>query len=235
MLILLPPSETKAEGGDGPPLELAALGFPELTKVRARLTAALVRLASNRKASRAALGLSARQDAEIARNAALASSPTMPAHSRYTGVLYDALDAPSLAPEARGSLLICSALFGLLRADDAIPAYRLSGSSVLPRIGGLPPLWRVPLTRALTACGPLVDLRSGDYVRLAPLPGAITVRVVGRDGTVVSHHNKLTKGLLARALAGSGAGTLSDVLEVATRAGLAPSKTGERSFDVTVS
>ena len=235
MLILLPPSETKAEGGDGLPLELAALGFPELTKVRARLTTALVRLARNRKASRAALGLSPRQDAEIARNAALASSPTMSAHARYTGVLYDALEAPSLTPEARGSLLICSALFGLLRADDAIPAYRLSGSSVLPRVGGLAPLWRGPLTRALTACGPLVDLRSGDYVRLAPLPHAITVRVVGRDGSVVSHHNKVTKGLLARALAGSGAATVSDVLDVAARAGIAAGQTSERGVIVTVS
>ena len=52
MLILLPPSETKASGGEGPPLDLAELGFPELTKTRARLTAALIRLSRNRKASR---------------------------------------------------------------------------------------------------------------------------------------------------------------------------------------
>ena len=46
--------------------------------------------------SRAALGLSPNQDAEIARNAALWTAPTMPALHRYTGVLYDALDVRSL-------------------------------------------------------------------------------------------------------------------------------------------
>ncbi|MDT7642462.1 MAG: hypothetical protein QOC83_6750, partial [Pseudonocardiales bacterium] len=30
MLILLPPSETKSDGGDGPPLELDQLSFAEL-------------------------------------------------------------------------------------------------------------------------------------------------------------------------------------------------------------
>jgi uncharacterized protein len=233
MLILLPPSETKAEGGEGPPLDLAALGFPELTKTRARLTAALIRLSGNRKASRAALGLSPRQGAEIARNAELASSPTMAAHARYTGVLYDALDAPALSADARRSLLIASALYGVLRADDPIPAYRLSGASTLPRIGGLGRIWRPTLTRTLAACGPILDLRSGDYARLAPLPDALVARIVARDGSVVSHHNKVAKGLLARAVASSGAETLADVLEAASAAGLEAARTGERSLDVT--
>ena len=233
MLILLPPSETKAHGGEGPPLDLTALGFAELTKTRTRLTAALIRLARNRKASRLALGLSPRQDAEITRNAELASSPTMPAYARYTGVLYDALDAPTLPAQARGSLLIASALFGVLRADDPIPAYRLSGGSTLPRIGRLGTLWRPTLTRTLTACGPIVDLRSGDYVKLAPLPEAFTARVVSRDGSVVSHHNKATKGLVARALASSGAETFSEVLRAAAAAGFDVAQTGERAFEVT--
>lgn len=235
MLILLPPSETKASGGEGPPLDLAELGFPELTKTRARITAALIRLSRNRKASRAALGLSPKQDAEIARNAELASSATMPAYARYTGVLYDELDAPTLTPEARGSLLIASALFGVLRANDPIPAYRLSGGSVLPGSRGLVALWRPGLTRELTTCGPILDLRSGDYVKLAPLQDAFTARIVSRDGGVVSHHNKLTKGRLARVLASSQADTLDQLLGAAAAAGLAVSETGETSFDVTVS
>ena len=37
MLVLLPPSETKAAGGDGGPLDLASLTAPELTPVRSRL------------------------------------------------------------------------------------------------------------------------------------------------------------------------------------------------------
>ena len=79
MLVLLPPSETKAEGGDGPPLDLAALTAPELTGVRTELVEGLVKLAADVPAARAALGLSPKQDDEIARNAALWTSPTLPA------------------------------------------------------------------------------------------------------------------------------------------------------------
>lgn len=92
MLVLLPPSETKAEGGAGAPLDLTALSFPELTAVRERLATALSELAADVPASLAALDLSARQADEVARNAALRQSPTMPALERYTGVLYDALE-----------------------------------------------------------------------------------------------------------------------------------------------
>ena len=76
MLVLLPPSETKAPGGDGPPLDLAALTAPELTPVRTELVENLVKLADDVPAARAALGLSPKQDDEIARNAALWTSPT---------------------------------------------------------------------------------------------------------------------------------------------------------------
>ena len=96
MLVLLPPSETKRAGGDGPPLTTAALSFPELEPLRKELVDELVELARDVAASRAALGLSPRQDDEIARNAALWTSPTAPALDRYTGVLYEALDVGSL-------------------------------------------------------------------------------------------------------------------------------------------
>ena len=69
MLVLLPPSETKAPGGDGAPLDLSALTAADaLTGVRTELVETLVKLADDVPASRAALGLSPAQDDEIARN-----------------------------------------------------------------------------------------------------------------------------------------------------------------------
>src|SRR4051812_19136515 len=88
VLVLLPPSETKAPGGDGAPLDLAALTAPELNPVRTEIAEALVKLADDLPGSRSALGLSPKQDDEIARNAALWTGPTLPALNRYTGVLY---------------------------------------------------------------------------------------------------------------------------------------------------
>jgi uncharacterized protein len=210
VLVLLPPSETKAPGGEGTPLDLAGLSAPELTPVRTELAEALVTLAGDVPAARAALGLSARQDDEIARNAVLLDSPTLPAVERYTGVLYDALDIRSLtrAQRARADrrLAVGSALFGLVRGTDRIPAYRLSAGSSLPGLPTLRALWRPALGPVLAAVDDLVvDLRSGSYAALAPVPGAVTVDVLSErpDGTraVVSHFNKAHKGRIARLLA----------------------------------
>lgn len=210
MLVLLPPSETKNPGGDGAPLELTALTAPELTPLRAGLVEVLVRLAADVPAARTALGLSPAQDDEIARNARLTSAPTLPAVQRYTGVLYDALDIASMtrAQRARADrrLAIGSALFGVVRAGDPIPAYRLSAGSALPGMPTLRTFWKPALAQVLAGIDDLVvDLRSGSYAALAPVPGAVTVRVVSEqsDGTraVVSHFNKAHKGRLARLLA----------------------------------
>ena len=62
MLVLLPPSETKRAGGDGPPLTIGALSFPELDPLRKELLDELVELAGDVPASRAARGLAVRRD-----------------------------------------------------------------------------------------------------------------------------------------------------------------------------
>ncbi len=210
MLVLLPPSETKAPGGDGAPVDLGALTTPQLTSVRTEIAEALVKLADDVPSSRAALGLSPRQDDEIERNARLWTSPTRPALERYTGVLYDALDVGSMTRAQRGRadrrLAVGSALFGLVRGHDQIPAYRLSAGSALPGLPTLRALWRPALSPVLADVDELVvDLRSGSYAALAPVPGAVTVDVVSErpDGSrsVVSHFNKAHKGRVARLLA----------------------------------
>ena len=86
--------------------------------------------------------------------------------------------------------------------------------------------------------GPVVDLRSGAYASFAAIPDAITVRVVteNKEGgrTVVSHFNKATKGLLARALVLSRAELrgVADVARVARRAGFKVERTGERGLQI---
>jgi hypothetical protein len=240
VLVLLPPSETKAVGGDGDRLDLDRLSFPDLNPVRRKLAEALVDLAADVPASRAALGLSERQDAEIERNAGLFDSPTMPALRRYTGVLYDALGYPGLtrAEQRRADrrLVVTSALFGVVRAADPIPAYRCSGGSVLPGAGSLRELWRPVLEPALRTDELVVDLRSGTYANLATLPDAVTVRVVSPAGTAVSHHNKAHKGRLARALALAPREPASvvGVQRIGRAAGLRVERAGARTLDLVV-
>ncbi|MEZ5211307.1 MULTISPECIES: peroxide stress protein YaaA [unclassified Gordonia (in: high G+C Gram-positive bacteria)] len=209
MLVILPPSETKSDGGSGAPLDLDRLWLPELNPVRRRIADALVELAADLDASQRALGLGKAQLAEVDRNADLFESPTRPAIERYTGVAYDALDYRGLTraskAKAADRLAIGSALFGVVRASDPIPAYRLSGGSKLPGFGTLASVWKPALSPALDAIDDFVlDLRSGAYLSLGPVRGAVTATVVTErpDGsrTVVSHFNKHYKGLIARDL-----------------------------------
>lgn len=207
--VILPPSETKCDGGSGGPLDFGLLCLPELSDVRRRVADAIVELAADLGASQRALGLGAAQLGEVDRNADLYLSPTRPAITRYTGVLYDALDYRGMTraskAKAADRLMIGSALFGVVAATDPIPAYRLSGGSKLPGFGTLAAAWRPVLSPALTGLDDfLVDLRSGAYLALGPAAGAVTANVVTEmpDGSrkVVSHFNKHYKGLIAREL-----------------------------------
>ena len=222
MLILLPPSEGKYTPSRGKPLDLGALSFPGLTAARRELLDALLTLCSG-DADKAAevLGLGATQSDEVRRNAALREAPTARADAVYTGVLYDALGFDSLSPDARRraarSLAVTSALFGLVRPADRIPAYRLAGGVSLPGIGPVAAHWRGvldPMVREAAGNGLVVDLRSTTYAAFwRPgsdlAPRVATVRVlqqVGEERKVVSHFNKATKGRLVRALLEDGAG-----------------------------
>ncbi|RZL72630.1 MAG: peroxide stress protein YaaA, partial [Rhodococcus sp. (in: high G+C Gram-positive bacteria)] len=150
----------------------------------------------------------------------------------YTGVLYDALGASTFTRAGRARadarLWIGSALFGAVRASDPIPSYRLSGGSSIPNFGTLRAHWKPRLSEALLteAEGIVVDLRSGTYQQLGPIPGAITATVLTEkpDGSrsVVSHFNKHHKGLLARALTLTTAEPkdVKAVARVASKAGL---------------
>jgi cytoplasmic iron level regulating protein YaaA (DUF328/UPF0246 family) len=251
VLILLPPSEGKTRPATGAPLDLEALSFGRLTPVRAQLLRTLVKLChGNPKRAMEVLGLGTTQADAIAINAVLSDEPTARADEIYTGVLFSELDLPSLDESSRKradeSLAIASALFGLLRPDDLIPAYRLSGNVTLPRLGTVAGRWRTPLPlvmREVTGDGLLVDLRSGTYTALGKPPAELasrtaTMRVLHEhNGTrkVVSHFNKATKGRIVRGLLEAGADprTVDELQSVLADLGWTIEREGQR-LDVVV-
>lgn len=207
MLVLLPPSEGKTAADDGgPPLALESLTAPGLTATRERVLDALVAV-SSRPDALEVLGVGSRLAPEVARNVVVRTAPAAPARCVYTGVLFEAagletLEGGALA-RAGEHVRIASALWGLVSPLDMIPAYRLSMDRDLPGVGPLARVWHGPLTAEL---GPVaaqqlvVDCRSTAYqAAWRPPSGAhawVTVRVV-RDGRVVSHAAKHTRGVLA--------------------------------------
>ena len=219
MLLLLPPSEGKAVGSRGAPLDLDGLSFPELAATRRRVIDALVE-ASARDDALEVLGAPKGAADRVAANVDLWTAPTLRAADLYTGVLYDALGLDSLDAAAKRRanrrLVVISALFGALHPKDRVPSYRLSMGVDLPGVGPLAAAWREPLDAVLPAAAGhrlIVDLRSSTYVA-AWRPGrdlaerTVQVHVV-RDGpggrTAVSHMAKHTRGLVARDLLASGA------------------------------
>jgi len=218
VLILLPPSETKRDGGDGPPLDLTQLAHPKLTATRRALVRRVAELARNPEEAMARLKLGPKLAFEVDRDRMLRKAPTMPAMDRYTGVLYEALDAPGLDAAARAfaaeHVRIHSALFGLIAAGDPIPAYRLSHDSRL-EAPSVKATWAGSLSKELAAHASelVLDLRSEAYVALGPVPVAVPesyyLRVVsvGDDGArrALNHFNKKGKGELVRAIVQHGA------------------------------
>ena len=219
MHILLPPSESKRSGG-GIVFAASTLAHAaHLRDVRRRVQDALIALSSDNESAVRALKLGVKNRDELLFNQALVDAEgaavAMPAIERYVGVLYDALDATDLDSEARDWLdthvSVQSALYGLVRANDAIPAYRLSASSALPELGS-------SLKKSWSAAhrdidwqeyGWVLDLRSKDYAALAPLPAGagvwlqVSQRTAEGEVRALNHFNKAAKGDLVRRLARS--------------------------------
>ena len=193
MLILLPPSEGKNQPTSKVKVNLAKLAFPtELSAIRNRLL-----------------------------TKSLATSPAAKAMDVYTGVLYQALDWNSLssAAKARGekSVLITSAIFGVLRPSDLIPNYKAKIKTSD---------WKAALKPALDGLGAdlIIDCRSSTYAGTWQSPPANTVgvRVFKKEKgeiSVITHLSKKYRGELTRTLlqAGKSPNTPNELLSIAEK------------------
>lgn len=219
MLFLLPPSETKRSGGGSLTIDQVALTFGGLNKAREAVVEAMG-------------------------DKSLMTAPTMRALDRYTGTLYGALHGRGLkgtptehnslttdeVARAKSTVLIQSAVFGLIPATDLIPEYKINANKNLNGLN-LKKLW----SQAHEAIWPrlaggiIIDLRSKTYADLAPIPEALTsyrvvVFVENEDGSreQLNHFNKKAKGQLVRAalMAKTAPETITDLQKCALKAGL---------------
>jgi uncharacterized protein len=172
MLILLPPSEAKNQPVGKSVLDLTKLTFgKELLDIRNRLL-----------------------------NKTLTKSPIAPALSVYSGVLYQALDWDSLSTTSkkRGekSLLVISALFGVLRPSDKIPHYKYK-----IKISD----WKIALKPVLDGLDTdlIIDCRSSTYAGIwrSDPTKTVLIRVYKKQGgklSVITHFSKKYRGELVR-------------------------------------
>lgn len=214
VLILLPPSEGKTQASSGNAVDVDSLSFPELSAARHEVIKSLMAVSGSNDALKV-LKVPAGLGELVAANIDLLDAPAAPAWKVYTGVLFDAFGYADLDPPAKRraarQVVISSALWGAVRLTDRIPAYRLSMSVTLPRLGGLAKYWRSTLDGPMTDAasrGLIIDCRSSTYAASWRPTGTLTkryvpVRVFREEAgvrTVVSHMAKHSRGLIARAL-----------------------------------
>jgi cytoplasmic iron level regulating protein YaaA (DUF328/UPF0246 family) len=217
--LLLPPSEGKASGGNGPSWAPELGQFSELAARRAQLVRALDAVGGG---DERLLGVGGQHliDARLA-NSFLTDNPCLPAWRRYTGVVWSALEASSLPAEvkrrAMSSVVVVSGLLGLAALNDPTPEYRLKMGASLAPFGKLSTWWRPAIGETLTAWAGrrfVVDLLPNEHraaCSTARLRG-VSVTFVERAGKVAGHDAKSAKGRLARHLLISGGHPL-DALE----------------------
>lgn len=233
--ILVPPSEGKALGGEGPPWrEVPGARAHPLFGARSQVAEALVAMLAG-TGRRVATGELERffgvKGEALARtldaDAGIDEAATLPAIERYDGVLYQHLAPGSMtgAQQARlrRDLRIVSGLWGVLAPDEAIPDYRLKMSATLAPMGRLSTWWRDRLTEFVGA-----ESRGAELWNLLPLEhaaalGATSHRVVNtavfltrdRSGRLkaVSHWNKALKGELVAHLVRNPTARPEDLLD----------------------
>lgn len=202
-LILLPPSEGKAPGGESSPWAPGHGAFgPAAETARLQIVSAL---ANCQGGTATMLGVKGSHlDRAQAANLTLIGAATLPAWQRYTGVVWDHLDPATLTPSQRSRILIASGLGGIFAADDPVPDYRLKMGASVPGIGPVARYWRERLQDELTEIAQrvtVVDLLAIEQRKALPphLP-VLEVTLRTRAGALGGHAAKAAKGLLARHL-----------------------------------
>ena len=213
-LLLLPPSEGKAEtGNQSRPWtpQLGAFGAV-LETSRAQI---VNQLRKDKGGTQKLLGVSGDHLTRAQScNMQLIGAPCLPAWQRYTGVVWDHLDLSSLTATQRNAfikrIIVPSGLLGLVRADDHVPDYRLKMGARLAPFGTMSKFWNEAITDALVAVvkkRAVVDLLPNEHraaINWNKLDNVVRVDLVSHSGAVVGGHNaKAAKGLLARHLLAS--------------------------------
>ena len=217
LTVLFSPSEGKRPGGLPEPVSDGSLLFGLGPRRRILDAYNGIVLSDDTAAVLELFGLKKPEDAAAYRHD-IHTAPTMPAVERYDGVAYDYLDLPSLDADARrwleGHLLIFSNLFGVLRAGDRIPAYKVKQGNT---VGGIAPdlYYREAFARRLDTLleeREVLDLRAGYYDRFyKPAAPFVTMKFV-KGGRVVSHWAKAYRGIVLRTLAQHGIETVEALL-----------------------
>lgn len=219
MKILLAPSETKTHGGYDN-FSLTTLLFPELTTTRQQLLHQYINLIQQNNFATLSKMFGLKKEADVLYHSKdIVHELTMKAINRYTGVAFDHLSYTALSSDAQTYIdkhvILCSNLFGFLRADDMIPEYRLKQGEA---VGELKPekLYKEQshLMETYLKDEDILDLRAGFYDKFyKPTKDYTTLKFI-KEGKVVSHWAKAYRGIVLREIAQAQIDNLKDFMKL---------------------
>jgi len=220
MKILLAPSESKTPGGKGR-LNLDSLIFKEINNKREELIQKYQKILdrANLEELKELFGL--KKEDEIKKYIInIYEEPVKEAIQRYSGVAFDYLDYNSLETKAKeylaNNLLIFSNLFGVLKANDLIPIYRLKQGSTIDGIKiekFYNPVLKEPLDNYL-ANDDILDIRAGYYNKFYKPNKKYTTLKFLKNGKVVSHWAKAYRGMVLRECAKNKVNSIDEFLKI---------------------
>jgi uncharacterized protein len=227
-VVLVPSSKAKEPGGEAPAYAASSSTRDHpLAQLRREVLDQLLAAADelDDKGIARLCGASTDQAADHReRLRSIASSPTMPAYRRYTGVVHRNAELEEVAGDDVGvRVAIFGGLLGVAWLDEPVPDYRLEVTGRVPELGVLGTWWREGLAEHLAerAAGRLVyDLLPKEHARMWPSSrrdGLEVVQVHFRrpDGRAApSASTKVAKGLLLRYLIDHPTATPEDLADV---------------------
>jgi cytoplasmic iron level regulating protein YaaA (DUF328/UPF0246 family) len=220
MKILLAPSETKKAGGEKP-FDPASLLFDALLPYRNKLLHSYINILQKGELDELSKMFGLKKEADIlAYKKDLIHEPAMKAIERYTGVAFDYLNYETLDQKAQTyvdtHVILFSNLFGVLRASDLIPDYRLKQGEAVgdTKVEKFYHEHLATLMDDSLTDEEILDLRAGFYDKFYKPSKPYTTLKFIKDGKVVSHWAKAYRGIVLREIAKAGVESLEEFMKL---------------------
>lgn len=221
MKILFSPSETKISGGSDKKLDSSSFIFPELFEKRLQILNSYNDFLSSASKDKLEKLFGTKKDDVIQKyKTNLFSKPLLKAILRYEGVAYDYLDYKNLSKNEQSyidkNVLIFSNLFGVIKADDEIPDYKLKQGESFNNLkieefynSNFSPTLDLYLENE-----DILDLRAGFYEKFYKIKKPYVTMKFIKDGKVVSHFAKAYRGEVLKQMAKNSIENFDDLLKM---------------------
>ncbi|AXK49736.1 hypothetical protein CRU87_03435 [Aliarcobacter trophiarum LMG 25534] len=221
MKILFSPSETKNSGGDKKNFDKNSVIFPELFNKRLEILNSYNNFLKTATVSELEKLFGTKKYDVIEKyKMNIFKNPLLKAIQRYEGVAYDYLDYENLDESSKKyideNVLIFSNLFGVIKASDQIPDYKLKQGETFENLK-IEKFYNESFSDILDKYledEDILDLRAGFYEKFYTIKKPYYTMKFIKDGKVVSHFAKAYRGEILKIIAQKKINFFGELLQI---------------------